>query len=130
MNIPRIFGLEQGGDTRCFVLDNHRPFHLSNLYSRHNVVLVDDAINENADDDSVTPSDGSVLSLDSAASSDDDGESDDDDDDIDDIDGDNDLDDDGDEDGNGTKVKFGDAEDGAEDGAEEDADEVRGYYLK
>ena len=34
-NIPKIFDLEHGGDLRVFVLDNHRPFHLANIYSRY-----------------------------------------------------------------------------------------------
>ncbi len=27
---------------RCYILDHHRPFHLKNLYSRHNVVCFDE----------------------------------------------------------------------------------------
>lgn len=43
-------------------MDNHRPIHLANVYSRYNVVVFDDYCNENESDDFV-PSDGSVLSM-------------------------------------------------------------------
>lgn len=41
-NIPKVFDLERGGDTRCIIFDNHRPLHLANIHSRHNVVVFDD----------------------------------------------------------------------------------------
>ena len=65
-NIPKAFDLEQGGDTRCFIMDNHRPFHLANVHSRHNVVVFDD-LQEMEEDhhNQVIPSDGSDLSGDS-----------------------------------------------------------------
>lgn len=75
-NIPKAFDLEQGGETRCFILDNHRPFHLANIHSRHNVVIFDDS--QEIDDDhhnGVIPSDGSESS---GASDDDTSEEDDD----------------------------------------------------
>ena len=61
--------MEHGGDVRCFILDNQRPIHLANVYSRHNVVVFDDnqegnTRTEHNENDSM-PSDGSVLSLDS-----------------------------------------------------------------
>lgn len=45
---------------RCFLLDNHRPLHLSNVYSRYNVVVLDDGSIRNDD----LPSDGSDISSD------------------------------------------------------------------
>jgi cell division control protein 45 len=42
-NIPKVFDLERGGDTRCIIFDNHRPLHLANIYSRHSVVVFEDA---------------------------------------------------------------------------------------
>ena len=42
-NIPKAFGLMYGGETRCYILDNHRPFHLANIHSRDSVVVFDDA---------------------------------------------------------------------------------------
>lgn len=64
-NIPKIFDLERGGDLRCFILDNHRPLHLANIYSRHSVVVFDDRLSqadeqEGYQDD--VPCDGSDLS--------------------------------------------------------------------
>jgi cell division control protein 45 len=76
-NIPKLFGLERGGDVRCFILDNHRPMHLANIHSRHNVVVLD---NGTVDINGI-PSDGSDLSDDSG---DEDEEGDDDDDEVDD----------------------------------------------
>ena len=65
-NIPKAFELEQGGDTRCFIMDNHRPFHLANVHSRHNVVVFDDLQEMEEDQhNQVIPSDGSDLSGDS-----------------------------------------------------------------
>ena len=65
-NIPKAFDLEQGGDTRCFIMDNHRPFHLANVHSRHNVVVFDDLQEMEEDQhNQVIPSDGSDLSGDS-----------------------------------------------------------------
>ena len=40
MDLPKELDLETG-DIRCIVLDNHRPFHLKNLHSAHNVVVMD-----------------------------------------------------------------------------------------
>lgn len=63
---------EQGGQLRCFILDNQRPIHLANVYSRHNVVIFDDEIgsknegeNDNDDiyDNRSIPSNGSILSV-------------------------------------------------------------------
>ena len=50
-----------GGDLRCFILDNHRPIHLGNIYSLHNVVIFDDESEINADRDFI-PSDASDIS--------------------------------------------------------------------
>jgi hypothetical protein len=62
-NIPKIFDLERGGDVRCFILDNHRPLHLANIYSRHSVVVFDDTFDPNEDEgDNQVPCDGSDLS--------------------------------------------------------------------
>jgi cell division control protein 45 len=57
-NIPKIFDLERGGDTRCIIFDNHRPLHLANIYSRHSVVVFDDA-SEIENDSAYIPSDHS-----------------------------------------------------------------------
>jgi hypothetical protein len=55
------------GDFRIFILDNHRPVHLANIYSRHQVVVFDDET-EIRDDEQYTkgeanyvPSDGSTV---------------------------------------------------------------------
>jgi hypothetical protein len=40
-NIPKRFDMERG-DFRIFILDNHRPVHLANIHSRHQVVVFDD----------------------------------------------------------------------------------------
>jgi hypothetical protein len=73
-NLPKLFGLEHGGDTRVFVMDNHRPFHLANIHSRHQVVVFDDA-NEIEADYGFMPSDGSDVSeVDDSATSDEDDE--------------------------------------------------------
>ena len=48
-NIPKIFKMERGGDTRCIIFDNHRPLHLGNIHSRHAVVVFDDASEIDAD---------------------------------------------------------------------------------
>ncbi len=75
-NIPKAFELEKGGETRCFILDNHRPFHLANVHARHNVVVFDDSHEIEANNENgVVPSDGSELS---GASDDDTSEEDDD----------------------------------------------------
>jgi cell division control protein 45 len=60
------------GEVRCFLLDNHRPLHLANVYSRYNVVVLDDGSIEAGD----LPSDGSDLSSDDddSNSDEDDGE--------------------------------------------------------
>jgi hypothetical protein len=36
----KLFDLGSGGDMRCFILDSHRPIHLANCRSRHNVVVM------------------------------------------------------------------------------------------
>ena len=36
----KMFNLSQGGDLRCIILDSHRPIHLANVYSRHNVAVL------------------------------------------------------------------------------------------
>ena len=79
-NIPKLFGLEQGGDLRCFIMDNHRPFHLANIHSRHNVVVFDDFVDGDGYGDEF-PSDGSMLSsgLDDDTDGDDDNDDDEDD---------------------------------------------------
>ena len=80
LNVAKMFSLEQGGDLRCFILDNHRPIHLANVYSRHNVVIFDSSKGNTSDDDEEDndsiPSDGSILSIDSddSATSDEDEE--------------------------------------------------------
>jgi CDC45-like protein len=77
-NIPRLFDLDRGGDTRCFIFDNHRPFHLANIHSRYNVVVFDDDIEISRDiAEGFIPSDASDLS---AASENDSSDEDDDDD--------------------------------------------------
>jgi len=44
---------------RCYILDNHRPIHLANIYSRTNVIVLDGgSVDDLAD---VIPSDGSDL---------------------------------------------------------------------
>lgn len=40
-NINKALNLSQS-ERRCFILDNHRPFHLANVHSRENVVVFDD----------------------------------------------------------------------------------------
>ena len=47
-----------------FILDNHRPLHLANIYSKYSVVVFDDTFNpEDGDyDEDSLPSDGSDLS--------------------------------------------------------------------
>ena len=63
-----MFDLERGGDVRCFILDNHRPLHLANIYSRHSVVVFDDTFDpqgdeyENEGGGQDVPCDGSDLS--------------------------------------------------------------------
>lgn len=65
-----MFSLDQkDGELRCFILDNQRPIHLANVYSRHNVVVFDNDEGENHenrdenDDNYSMPSNGSVLSV-------------------------------------------------------------------
>ena len=41
-NMVKTFGLEHGGDVRCIIMDTHRPLHLANVHSRHNVVVLND----------------------------------------------------------------------------------------
>lgn len=43
------------------MLDNHRPIHLKNIYSRHNVVIFDDTLLD-ADDEQDVPSEASEMS--------------------------------------------------------------------
>lgn len=47
---------------RCYILDNHRPIHLKNIYSRHNVVVFDDADANEIEDD--IPSEASEMASD------------------------------------------------------------------
>ena len=47
---------------RCFILDNHRPLHLANIYSRHSVVVFDDTFMPEEDDMESLPCDGTDLS--------------------------------------------------------------------
>lgn len=47
---------------RVFILDNHRPLHLANIYSKHSVVVFDDNYDAGEDDSDSLPSDGSELS--------------------------------------------------------------------
>ena len=62
-NIPKTFGLDQGGDLRIFIMDNHRPIHLENIYSKHNVVLFDNQADIEEDERGFhLPSDGSIVS--------------------------------------------------------------------
>lgn len=62
-----MFGLEHGGDIRCFIIDNHGPVHLANIHSNHNVVVLNDG--RVADEGEGIPSDGSDLSVDGSQSS-------------------------------------------------------------
>ncbi|CAM9922638.1 unnamed protein product, partial [Ectocarpus fasciculatus] len=39
-NMVKVFDLGRGGDLRCIILDSHRPIHLANVYSRHNVAVL------------------------------------------------------------------------------------------
>ena len=41
MNLPKELNMDYGGEVRVIVMDNHRPFHLKNIYSEHNVVVMD-----------------------------------------------------------------------------------------
>lgn len=61
--------MDGSSDVRVFVMDNHRPVHLSNIYSRYNIVVFDDMNGENIDIDDTIPSDGSVLSASEQSSS-------------------------------------------------------------
>lgn len=45
---------------RCYILDNHRPIHLKNIYSRDNVVVFDEEFYP--DDDNDLPSEASEMS--------------------------------------------------------------------
>eukprot|EP01038_Epipyxis_sp_PR26KG_P005061 gene5061-7065_t len=62
-NIPKLFDLDRGGDVRCFILDNHRPIHLSNIYSNFNVVVFDGDDELAIEEDDNIPSDDSDISL-------------------------------------------------------------------
>ena len=53
-----MFRLEQGGDYRVIIMDNHRPFHLANVHSAYSVALIDDSSGLT----DTTPSDGDDLS--------------------------------------------------------------------
>lgn len=64
--------LAPSDDARCYVLDNKRPFHLANIYSRHKVAVFDDSDGDNDED---IPDDDGDLSLDSRSTDDDDLES-------------------------------------------------------
>jgi hypothetical protein len=70
LNIPKLFDLQRGGtNIRCFIMDNHRPFHLANLYSPYAVVVFDDnvfALNED-----LLPEDGSDVSCNESENDDD-----------------------------------------------------------
>lgn len=77
-NVPKIFELEQGGDTRYIIFDNHRPFHLANRHSQYNVVLFGDK-SEIEEDDGVIPSDESDVSESEKETSDEEDDKDDDD---------------------------------------------------
>eukprot|EP01035_Chromulina_nebulosa_P018949 gene18949-24757_t len=60
-NIPKLFDLE-GKDIRVLILDNHRPMHLANVYSRYNVLIFDDVSDVHSiENDELYPSDGTVL---------------------------------------------------------------------
>ena len=48
---------------RCFILDNHRPIHLSNIYSNFNVVVFDGDDELAIEEDDNIPSDDSDISL-------------------------------------------------------------------
>lgn len=73
-NIPKLFGLEYGGDVRVFILDNHRPIHLANIYSRHNIVVFEDGLIPDNVISTDYPSDGSELSADNDTDDDSDSE--------------------------------------------------------
>ena len=79
-NIKQAFNMEQGGDIRCIIFDNHRPIHLANKYSRHNVVVFDDETEMEMESNDM-PSSGSEADepSDSASSDEDEDEGDDDD---------------------------------------------------
>jgi cell division control protein 45 len=61
-DIPKYFNLEHGSDLRCYILDNHRPIHLKNIYSRHSVVVFDEADANEVEDD--LPSEASEMASD------------------------------------------------------------------
>ncbi len=71
-DIPKCFQLEHGGDLRCFIMDNHRPFHLKNVHSHYNVVCFDENFVDDEEDDDDIPSEASVMSSDVGDRSDDD----------------------------------------------------------
>lgn len=82
-NVKKAFNLEQGGDVRCIIFDNHRPIHLANKYSRDSVVVFDDEI-EMERESRYMPSSGSEADEPSCSdSSDEDDDDEDDDDDVD-----------------------------------------------
>ena len=113
--------MEAGGDTRVYILDNHRPFHLKNIYSRHNVVCFDETTEEYEDNDDI-PSEASVMSsnvaddsdLDSLKSEEDEMDEDEDDD----IDGAEELEGEGDREGE-EDAEFGVDEDNADEVADD-----------
>lgn len=40
VNVAKLFNLDKGNvDVTCYVIDNHRPFHLANIHSPERVVL-------------------------------------------------------------------------------------------
>lgn len=74
-NIPSHFNLEQGGDMKCYILDNHRPIHLANIHSKGNVIVLSE---ENLEDMTIdVPSSGSEIESGADTSSDDEEDDDD-----------------------------------------------------
>jgi hypothetical protein len=59
-NIKKAFDLE-GSDTQVYIMDNHRPIHLSNIKSRNDVVVIGDG-NEFEDILNLDSDDGSDFS--------------------------------------------------------------------
>jgi len=64
INLPKAFRLEAGGNKRVFVLDNHRPFHLANIHSLHQVTVFAAAEEiDEAQQLGAVPSDGEEMSV-------------------------------------------------------------------
>eukprot|EP00601_Ochromonadales_sp_CCMP2298_P023415 CAMPEP_0173300684 /NCGR_PEP_ID=MMETSP1143-20121109/17362_1 /TAXON_ID=483371 /ORGANISM="non described non described, Strain CCMP2298" /LENGTH=165 /DNA_ID=CAMNT_0014241093 /DNA_START=262 /DNA_END=756 /DNA_ORIENTATION=- len=59
-NMPKLFQLHNNPHLRCYILDNHRPLHLGNIYSPESVVVFDDTYDP--DGELSLPSDGADLS--------------------------------------------------------------------